>query len=44
VIVARGWTSEQCRSFALLDNRVPLNAAWDDEMLRIEIADLTGLG
>ncbi len=44
VIVARGWTPEQCRSFALLDNRVPLNAAWDDEMLRIEIADLTGLG
>jgi DNA modification methylase len=44
VIVARGWTPEQCRSFALLDNRVPLNAGWDDEMLRIEIADLTGLG
>jgi len=44
VIVARGWTPEQCRSFALLDNRVPLNAGWDDEMLRIEIADLTALG
>ena len=28
VIVARGWTPEQCRAFALLDNRVPLNAGW----------------
>jgi ParB-like chromosome segregation protein Spo0J len=44
VIVAHGWTPEQCRSFALLDNRVPLNADWDDEMLRIEIADLAGPG
>lgn len=49
VIVARGWTEEQCRAYALADNRIPLNAGWDDKLLKLEIAalpafDLPSLG
>jgi ParB-like chromosome segregation protein Spo0J len=38
VLVARGWTEPQCRAFALLDNRVPLNAGWDAVKLASELA------
>jgi ParB-like chromosome segregation protein Spo0J len=44
VIVANGWTEEQCRAFALLDNRVPLNAEWDKERLAAELSALQGAG
>ena len=37
VIVARGWTAKQCRAFALLDNRIPLNAGWDAKKLAAEL-------
>jgi ParB-like chromosome segregation protein Spo0J len=37
VLIARGWTPAQCRAFALLDNRVPLNAGWDPAKLAIEL-------
>lgn len=38
VIVARGWSEQQCRAFALADNKVALNATWDDEKLAEELA------
>jgi ParB-like chromosome segregation protein Spo0J len=49
VIVARGWNEEQCRAYSLADNRIPLNAGWDDKLLKLEIAalpafDLASLG
>lgn len=44
VIVAQGWTEEQCRAFGLLDNQVPLNAEWDATLLGLELSDLRGLG
>ena len=37
VLVARGWTEAQCRAFALLDNRIPLNAGWDATKLAAEL-------
>lgn len=37
VLVARGWSEAQCRAFALLDNRIPLNAGWDAAKLAIEL-------
>ena len=37
VLVARGWTEAQCRAFALLDNRIPLNAGWDAIKLAAEL-------
>jgi ParB-like chromosome segregation protein Spo0J len=33
----------QKRAFALADNRIALNAGWDDEMLGLELADLADL-
>jgi ParB-like chromosome segregation protein Spo0J len=44
VIVAAGWSPEQCRAFGLLDNKVALNSSWDETALGLEIADLSGLG
>lgn len=37
VLVAKGWTEAQCRAFALLDNRIPLNAGWDPAKLAAEL-------
>lgn len=44
VIVARGWTEEQCRAFTLLDNKLALNSSWDEAMLGAELAELSGFG
>lgn len=40
VIVARGWTEEQCRAFAILDNKIALNSSWDEDILGSELKDL----
>jgi len=40
VIVARGWTDEQKRAYRIADNKLAENGGWDDEMLKIELADL----
>jgi len=44
VIVARGWSDAQKRAYVLADNKLALNAGWDEAMLRVELADLKGLG
>jgi ParB-like chromosome segregation protein Spo0J len=44
VIVARGWTEEQKRAYALADNKIALNAGWDNEALFSELGELTRLG
>jgi hypothetical protein len=40
VIVARGWTEAEKRAYAIADNKLTLNSGWDEELLRIELADL----
>ena len=40
MIVARGWSEAQKRSYVIADNKLTLNSAWDEELLRIELADL----
>lgn len=40
VMVAAGWTEAQKRAYVLADNKLALNAGWDAELLRIELADL----
>jgi DNA modification methylase len=40
VMVARGWSEEDQRLYALADNRLAEIAEWDPEMLRLEIEDL----
>lgn len=44
VIVARGWSDEKKRAYILADNKIALNAGWDDALLRVELGELQGLG
>jgi len=39
-ITLAGLTETQRKAYIIADNRIALNAGWDDEMLRLEIADL----
>jgi DNA modification methylase len=40
VMVARGWTDAQKRAYVLADNKLALNAGWDEAMLAVELSDL----
>lgn len=40
VIVLAHLTSNQQRALAIADNQLPLNAGWDEEILRLELAAL----
>ncbi|ELL7323544.1 ParB N-terminal domain-containing protein [Escherichia coli] len=40
VIVLSGLTDEQKKAYRLADNRLPMNAGWDEELLSAELADL----
>ncbi len=44
VMVARGWSEAQKRAYVVADNKIALNAGWDEQLLRIELGDLRGLG
>jgi DNA modification methylase len=44
VMVATGWSEAQKRSYILADNKLALNAGWDESLLRIELSDLRDLG
>ena len=44
VIVASGWTEAQKRAYIIADNKLALNAGWDEEALRLEMGDLQELG
>ncbi len=40
VVIAHGWTDEQKRMYVLADNKLALNAGWDQDLLRCELSDL----
>ena len=40
VMVAAGWSEAQKRAYVLADNKLALNAGWDDDLLKIELGDL----
>lgn len=40
VMVARGWTEAQKRAYVLADNKLALNAGWDEDLLRTELQGL----
>lgn len=40
VMVAKGWSDAKKRAYIIADNKLALNAGWDDEMLRLELAEL----
>ena len=44
VIEAGHLTDAQRRAYVIADNRLALDAGWDEEMLRVEFAELEGLG
>lgn len=39
-IVARGWSEAQKRAYVIADNQLALNAGWDNDMLKLEMAHL----
>jgi hypothetical protein len=38
VMVAAGWTEAQRRAYVLADNKLALNAGWDTDLLKVELA------
>jgi DNA modification methylase len=44
VMVAVGWSDAQKRAYVIADNKLALNAGWDNELLALELADIQGLG
>jgi site-specific DNA-methyltransferase (adenine-specific) len=44
VMVAAGWSDAQKRAYVIADNKLALNAGWDNELLSLELADIQGLG
>lgn len=43
VLVARGWTEAQKRAYVIADNKLAMNAGWDEEMLAEELAAISGM-
>jgi hypothetical protein len=43
VMVAKGWSDAKKRAYVLADNKLALNAGWDESMLSIELGELSDL-
>jgi hypothetical protein len=44
VIIAEGWTEAQKKAYVIADNKLALNAGWDEEILKLEFDELKELG
>jgi len=44
VMVAKGWSDAKKRAYVLADNKLALNAGWDNEMLALELGEIGELG
>ena len=44
VMVAAGWTDAQKRAYVIADNKLALNAGWDNELLALELNELGDIG
>lgn len=42
-IVASGWTDAQKKAYVIADNKLALNAGWDESMLKLEFEELQSL-
>jgi DNA modification methylase len=40
VMVAKGWSDAQKHAYIIADNAIPLNAGWDEKLLRFELTEL----
>lgn len=43
VLIASGWTDAQKRAYVIADNKLALNAGWDQDMLALELGELGDL-
>ena len=43
-MTATGWTEAQKKAYVIADNKLALNAGWDLDALKVELADLGELG
>ena len=44
VMVAKGWSNAKKRAYVLADNKLAMNAGWDNEMLALELGEIGDLG
>lgn len=44
VIVPKGWTDAQRRAYVILDNKLALDAGWDEDLLKLELGELAEIG
>ena len=44
IVLAHGWSDAQVRAYVIADNKLALNAGWDEAILASELADLEALG
>ncbi|MFZ9335179.1 MAG: ParB/Srx family N-terminal domain-containing protein [Burkholderiaceae bacterium] len=44
VMVAKGWSDAKKRAYVIADNKLALNAGWDNELLALELGEIGDLG
>ena len=44
VMVAKGWSEAKKRAYVLADNKLAMNAGWDNKMLALELGEIGDLG
>jgi 16S rRNA G966 N2-methylase RsmD len=43
VMVAKGWSDAKKRAYVIADNKLAMNAGWDEQMLALEFSELQGM-
>jgi hypothetical protein len=43
VMVAKGWSDAKKRAYVIADNKLAMNAGWDEQMLALELGELSDL-
>ena len=43
VMIATGWSEAQKRAYVIADNKLALNAGWDEALLKVELTELQAL-
>lgn len=44
VMVAKGWSDAKKRAYIIADNKLAMNAGWDNELLALELGEIGDLG
>jgi len=43
-MTANGWTNAQKQAYVIADNKLPMNAEWDTDLLKLELGDIDTQG